>query len=48
MRMKVKQLLLLVDEWEDEKPDTYTFTKSAGPQFNLLPEAEPMDYFMFQ
>jgi hypothetical protein len=20
-------------------------TKSAGPQFNLLPDAEPMDYF---
>jgi hypothetical protein len=24
---------------------TYTFTKNAGPQFNLLPDAQPMEYF---
>jgi hypothetical protein len=24
----------------------YTFTKNVGPQFNLLPDAEPMDYFI--
>jgi hypothetical protein len=29
----------------DKKPKAYTFTKNAGPQFNLLPSAEPMDYF---
>jgi hypothetical protein len=38
-----------VDGWEDmtvgdKKPKAYTFTKNAGPQFNLLPDAEPMDY----
>jgi hypothetical protein len=37
-------------EWEDvtmgdKKPNAYTFTKNAGPQFHLLPDAEPMDYF---
>jgi hypothetical protein len=29
----------------DKKPKAYTFTKNAGPQFNLLPDAEPMDCF---
>jgi hypothetical protein len=29
----------------DKKPNTYTFTKNAGPQFHLLPDAEPMVYF---
>jgi hypothetical protein len=38
------------DGWEDyimgyKKPKEYTFTKSTGPQFKLLPEAQPMDYF---
>jgi hypothetical protein len=36
--------------WEDvtmgnKKLDAYTFTKNARPQFHLLPDAEPMDYF---
>jgi hypothetical protein len=26
-------------------PPTHPFTKNAGPQFHLLPDAEPMDYF---
>jgi hypothetical protein len=30
----------------DKEPKAYTFTKTAGPQFNLLPDAEPMDYFI--
>jgi hypothetical protein len=39
-----------VVEWEDmtvgdKKPMSYTFTKNAGPQFNLQPDAKPMDYF---
>jgi hypothetical protein len=39
-----------IDGWEDitmgdKKLNTYTFTKNAGPQFCLLPDAEPMDYF---
>jgi hypothetical protein len=39
-----------VDGWEEvtmggKKPKAYTFTKHTGPQFNLLPDAEPMDYF---
>jgi hypothetical protein len=39
-----------VDGWKEvimgnKKPKAYTFTKNAGPQFNLLPDAEPMDYF---
>jgi hypothetical protein len=39
-----------VDWWKevttgDKKPQAYTFAKNAGPQFNLLPDAEPMDYF---
>jgi hypothetical protein len=38
------------DRWEDmsvgdKKPKAYKFTKNVGPQFNLLPHAEPMDYF---
>jgi hypothetical protein len=44
--------VLCVDGWEDvtvhnKKPKAYAFTKNAGPQFNLLPDAEPMDYFNF-
>jgi hypothetical protein len=43
-------VLLLVDGWEDmtvgdKKPKAFTFNKNAGPQFNLLPGAEPLDYF---
>jgi hypothetical protein len=39
-----------IDRWEDitmsnKKLNAYTFTKNAGPQFHLLPDAEPMDYF---
>jgi hypothetical protein len=39
-----------IDGWEDvtmgnKKLGAYTFTKNAGPQFHLLPDAEPMDYF---
>jgi hypothetical protein len=30
----------------DKKPKAYIFTKNAGPQFNLLPDAEPMDSFI--
>jgi hypothetical protein len=29
----------------DKTPKAYIFTKNAGPQFNLLPDAELMDYF---
>jgi hypothetical protein len=37
-----------IDGWEDvtmgnKKLNAYTFTKNAGPQFHLLPDAEPMD-----
>jgi hypothetical protein len=37
-------------KWEDvsvrdNKPKAYKFTKNVGPQFNLLPHAEPMGYF---
>jgi hypothetical protein len=44
-------VLLSVDGWEDvkmgdKKPKEYIFTKNAGPRFNLLPDAEPMDYFI--
>jgi hypothetical protein len=44
--------VLGVDGWEDmamsnKKPKSYTFTKNAGPQFNLLPDAEPSDYLFF-
>jgi hypothetical protein len=36
--------------WEDvtmgdKKLSAYPFTKNAGPQFHLLPHAEPMDCF---
>jgi hypothetical protein len=49
VRARVKQVLR-VDGWEDvtmgdNKPNAYTFTKNAGPQFNPLPDAEPMDYY---
>jgi hypothetical protein len=30
---------------KDSKPSAYTFSKNAGPQCNLPPDAEPMDYF---
>jgi hypothetical protein len=30
---------------DNKKPNAYTFTKSAVPQFHLLLDAEPMDYF---
>jgi hypothetical protein len=30
----------------DKKLKAYTFTKNAGPQFNLPPDAELMDYFI--
>jgi Ni2+-binding GTPase involved in maturation of urease and hydrogenase len=30
---------------DDKKPKAYTFTENAGPQLNLLPDAETMDYF---
>jgi hypothetical protein len=30
----------------NKKPKAYIFTKNAGPQFNLLPDAEPMDHFI--
>jgi hypothetical protein len=38
------------DGWEsvtvhDKKPKSYTFIKNVGPQFNLLPDADPMGYF---
>jgi hypothetical protein len=47
----VKQVLLRIDGCEDmimsnKKPKAYTSIKNAGPQFNLLPDVEPMDYFM--
>jgi hypothetical protein len=44
--------VLCIDGWEDvtmadKKLNAYTFTKNARPQFHLLPDAEPMDYFSF-
>jgi hypothetical protein len=30
----------------DKEPKVYTIITNAGPQFNLLPDAEPMDYFI--
>jgi hypothetical protein len=30
--------------WAARNP-THTLIKNAGPQFHLLPDAEPMDYF---
>jgi hypothetical protein len=32
-------------QWATRNP-RHTHTKNAGPQFNLLPDAEPMDYFI--
>jgi hypothetical protein len=29
----------------NKKLNAYTFTKNAGPQFHLLPDAEPMEHF---
>jgi hypothetical protein len=29
----------------DKKPKAHTFTKNVEPQFNFLPDSEPMDYF---
>jgi hypothetical protein len=42
--------VVYIDGWEDvtmgdKKLNAYTFTKNAGPQFHLQPDAEPMDYF---
>jgi hypothetical protein len=42
--------VVCIDGWEDvtmgdKKPNAYTFTKNAGQQFHILPDAEPMDYF---
>jgi hypothetical protein len=42
--------VVCIDGWEDvtmgdKKPNAYTFTKNAGPQFHLLPDAEPKNYF---
>jgi hypothetical protein len=42
-----------VDGWKAEtmgekKPKEYTFTKYAGPKFNLLPHAKSTDIFFFQ
>jgi hypothetical protein len=39
-----------IDGWEDvkmggKKLNAYTFTKNAGPQFHLQPDAEPIHYF---
>jgi hypothetical protein len=50
VKARVKQVLMRVDDWEDmtvgyKKPEAYIFTKNAGPQFNLLQDAERMDYF---
>jgi hypothetical protein len=36
--------VVLIDVLEDVTV-AYTFTKNVGPQFNLLPGTEPMDYF---
>jgi hypothetical protein len=42
--------VVCIDGWEDvtmgdKKLNAYTFTKNAGLQCHLLPDAEPMDYF---
>jgi hypothetical protein len=39
-----------IDGWEDvtfgdKTLNAYTFTKNVGPQFHLLPDAEPINYF---
>jgi hypothetical protein len=44
-----KTSVACIDGWEDvtmgdKKINAYTITKNAGPQFHLLPDAEPMDY----
>jgi hypothetical protein len=31
-------------QWVTSNSNAYTFTKNAGPQFHLLPDAEPMNY----
>jgi hypothetical protein len=41
-----------VDGWNEvtlgnQKPKIFTFTKNAGPKFNLLPAAGPMDFGSF-
>jgi hypothetical protein len=30
----------------DKKLQAHTFTKNTGPQFKLMPDAEPMDSFI--
>jgi hypothetical protein len=50
VRVRVKEILR-VDGYEDvtmgdKKPKAYIFNKNAGSQFNRLPDAEPMDYFI--
>jgi hypothetical protein len=42
--------VVCIDGWEDvmmgdKKLNAHTFSKNAGPQCHLLPDAEPMDYF---
>jgi hypothetical protein len=42
--------VVCIDRWEDvtmgdKKLNPYTFTKNVGPQFHLLPDAEPIYYF---
>jgi hypothetical protein len=42
--------VVCIDGWEDimkgdKKLSAYTFTENAGPQFHLLPGAEPIYYF---
>jgi hypothetical protein len=49
--VRVKQVLLGVDGCNDvtmgnKKPKAYAFIKNGGPQFNLLPDAQPKDYFI--
>jgi hypothetical protein len=51
-KVRVKQVLLHVDGWEDvtvgdKKPKAYTFTKNARLHLNLLPDAEPHRLFDF-
>jgi hypothetical protein len=46
-KSKNETSVLPLDGWEDvmmgdKKPKACTFTKNAGSQFNLLPDAEPM------
>jgi hypothetical protein len=31
----------------NKKPKAFTFTKNVGPQLNLLPAAQPMDFSSF-